>query len=377
MFLAIFSVPKAAEAGVFSFVSGFFTTTSAQTVTATSDTDMNSQQITLLQAPLNPDITATSTTAGPTTLVTGNSLVSSAGPEGSAADVASLPTSDEISTYTVQPGDTLQSVAKMFNVTTNTVAWANDISAKAALHVGDTLVILPISGIQHTVKKGETLKSIAKDFSGNVDDIAQFNNLADNASLTVGETIIIPDGELSAPPTTTSSKASSSKSSKKSSLVPASTTDNPDTTAPLLDTGSEGGSSGSSIEPVVSSSDSDDHMIDPNGYFIRPITGGVRTQGLHGHNGVDLASAKGTPIMAAADGVVIISRSSGWNGGYGQYIVISHPNGMQTLYAHLSENDVSVNDEVKQGQVIGLMGETGLATGYHVHFEVRGGANPF
>lgn len=113
------------------------------------------------------------------------------------------------------------------------------------------------------------------------------------------------------------------------------------------------------------------------GFFMRPVVGGKRTQGIHGYNGVDIASTLGTPILASADGEVIISRSSGWNGGYGTYVVIRHSNGTQTLYAHNSSNAVSVGDSVKQGQVIGYMGRTGKATGVHLHFEIRGAKNPF
>jgi murein DD-endopeptidase MepM/ murein hydrolase activator NlpD len=68
---------------------------------------------------------------------------------------------------------------------------------------------------------------------------------------------------------------------------------------------------------------------------------------------------------------------TGWNGGYGKYIVISHPNGTQTLYAHNLENYVSVGDAVVRGQIIGSVGSTGKSTGPHLHFEVRGAKNPF
>lgn len=119
-------------------------------------------------------------------------------------------------------------------------------------------------------------------------------------------------------------------------------------------------------------------MPSSTGYFSLPVPSAIRTQSIHGHNAVDLANKTGTPIFAAADGKVIVSKFDGkWNGGYGNYVVISHPNGMQTLYAHMSDVLVSVGDKVTQGQTIGKMGETGLATGPHLHFEVRGGKNPF
>jgi murein DD-endopeptidase MepM/ murein hydrolase activator NlpD len=81
--------------------------------------------------------------------------------------------------------------------------------------------------------------------------------------------------------------------------------------------------------------------------------------------------------MASASGKVIVAKSGGWNGGYGSYVVISHPNGTQTLYGHLSAVTVSVGDEVSQGQTIGRMGSTGKSTGVHLHFEIRGARNPF
>jgi murein DD-endopeptidase MepM/ murein hydrolase activator NlpD len=103
----------------------------------------------------------------------------------------------------------------------------------------------------------------------------------------------------------------------------------------------------------------------------------VRTQGIHGYNGVDLGAPAGTAVRAAAAGQVIISKASGWNGGYGQYIVVKHANGTQTLYAHLSANSVAAGATVAQGQLIGAVGNTGKSTGNHVHFEVRGAKNPF
>jgi len=114
------------------------------------------------------------------------------------------------------------------------------------------------------------------------------------------------------------------------------------------------------------------------GYYGHPIPSGARrTQGLHGYNGVDLGAPNGTPVVASAAGTVIISRQGGWNGGYGNYVVISHGNGTQTLYAHLSSNTVQTGDSVLQGQMIGYVGSTGRSTGAHLHIEVRGAKNPF
>ncbi len=238
----------------------------------------------------------------------------------------------EISVYVVREGDTLSQIAEMFGVTGNTIRWANDIGAKEAIQPGDHLVILPITGVKHTVKSGDTIGSIAKKYHGDAEEILQFNGLASASGLVVGEEIIIPNGEVVAP------------------------------AAPK----SSGGAVRSYTGPTHA------------GYYMRPVAGGIRTQGLHGYNGVDLASAYGAPIYSAAAGEVIISRAGGgWNGGYGNYVVVKHDNGTQTLYAHLSSNAVAVGDAVSQGDVLGYMGATGKATGTHLHFEIRGAANPF
>ena len=111
-----------------------------------------------------------------------------------------------------------------------------------------------------------------------------------------------------------------------------------------------------------------------SGYYIRPIVGGRRSQGLHGRNAVDFAAPTGTPILASAAGTVVFS---GRNGGYGNLIVIEHNNGTQTAYAHNSKNLVKQGDVVEQGDIIGRVGSTGKSTGPHVHFEIRGAKNPF
>lgn len=122
----------------------------------------------------------------------------------------------------------------------------------------------------------------------------------------------------------------------------------------------------------------------PIRYFIQPASGknwGV----LHDHNAIDIANACGTTVIAAAEGRIISDSSlgtgeSGWNGGYGKFVLIKHPNGTKTRYAHLSKIYVAVGEEMGQGQEIGRIGSTGSvqgSTGCHLHFEVIGGANPF
>jgi murein DD-endopeptidase MepM/ murein hydrolase activator NlpD len=98
---------------------------------------------------------------------------------------------------------------------------------------------------------------------------------------------------------------------------------------------------------------------------------------MHGHNGVDLAAKVGTSILASAPGTVAVARSTGWNYGYGKYIVINHPNGTQTVYAHLNTVEVSVGQSVGKGERIAGMGNTGNSTGPHLHFEIRGAYNTY
>ena len=234
----------------------------------------------------------------------------------------------QISVYVVRKGDTLSEIAEMFGVSTNTIVWANDIK-RGVIKEGQELVILPISGVRHVVKKGDTLKSLATKYKADLGDILSYNGLSIGAKISAGDIVIIPDGVISAAQTSLAR------------------------------------TSGLQTYPVY---------VD---FYLRPIVGGRKTQGIHGNNGVDLAAPTGTPILASADGKVIVSRAGGYNGGYGIYVVISHANGTQTLYAHMSKNNVSAGQNVTQGQVIGAVGSTGKSTGPHVHFEVRGAKNPF
>lgn len=108
--------------------------------------------------------------------------------------------------------------------------------------------------------------------------------------------------------------------------------------------------------------------------LIRPTTGtitsrfGIRSR--DNHKGIDIGADKGTPIYAAASGTVYVSQY-GYSGGYGNYIILSHGNGIQTLYGHCSELCVSAGETVSQGQLIARVGSTGISTGNHLHFEVR------
>ena len=263
-------------------------------------------------------------------MVDGSALLPESGPIGTTADIEDR-TSDAISIYIVHKGDTISAIAKMFGVSVNTIMWGNDLKS-SLLTEGQQLVILPISGVRHTVKAGDTVASIAKQYKGDIKEILQFNDISENQKLIAGDIVIIPDGEIVTP------------------------------------------------KIVVLKSTSPAYNISgPNytGYYSAPLHSYVKTQGLHGYNGVDLAAPSGTPIYASAEGDVIIARGTGWNGGYGQYVVISHSNNTQTLYSHASRVIISEGTHVFKGQIIGYVGATGKSTGTHLHFEVRGARNPF
>lgn len=290
------------------------------------------------------------------TLSDGSALMAASGPDGSIsdqdgqADAAAADSSNpgSISVYKVKDGDSISGIASHFGVSVNTILWANDLTIHSTIKPGMTLIILPVSGIQHTVQKGETLSSIAAKFHASSAEIATFNGLDANATVVAGSTLVIPGGAETA----ASAPAKTTKKPTAAKIVTK-------TTAKVsTKTGSDLGSASSS------------------GYYRNPVAGALLTQGIHGTNAVDLGAPSGTPIHAAAAGTVIISKGdAAWNGGYGSYVVVSHSNGTQTLYAHMSRDVATVGETVTQGEVVGYVGETGEATGNHLHFEVRGARN--
>ena len=296
----------------------------------------NSQSMDLLQAAVNSDPNY-SKGGGGITVVDGVALISDHGPAAASGSYGddTYTQSGEISVYVVRKGDSLSQIAEMFNVTSDTIRWTNDINGGGDIQIGQVLVILPVTGITYTILDGDTISSIAKEFKGDKDEILEFNGL-EASSLSVGDEIIIPHGVLIETQTNSATKYA----------------------APLKGSGG----------PAYA------------GYYLRPVNGGVKTQGLHGYNAVDIGAPYGTPILASASGEVIFSKyaeGNPWFGGYGNYIVLKHNNGTQTVYAHLSSNLVKRGWNVVQGQVIGYMGSTGRSTGNHIHFEIRGAQNPF
>lgn len=211
-------------------------------------------------------------------------------------------------------------------------------------------------GIYHRVKKDETLYSIAKLYGTTVDNLEKNNNIADAKKIMPGDYIFVPGV---AAPLETGEKASAvhSKENKKENKdlkntqpeakQAAKTKANPQTKA-------------SPKKPVKP------------GTYIWPVQGVVTSKfgprwGKN-HSGIDIGCPEGTPIIAAAGGTAVFV---GEKGGYGLLIVIQHPDGSFTIYAHNSKNLVKEGAKVKQGEKIALVGQTGRATGPHLHFEIR------
>jgi len=319
------AIPLSAHAGI---LDKFFHLQEEPVATQIEIVSESATDMPLLAALQNPN--PMGARGGAEVLVEDNVLVST-GPVGADVMAEQKTYSGEIRVYTVREGDSLSQVAEMFDVTTNTIMWANDLNRASDIQPGDSLVILPVAGVRHVVKSGDTISTIGKKYEAEAEEILAFNQMFEDERLVVGATLIIPGGAIQAPVR-----------------------------------------AGVRAQPVSVSG-----AVAASTGFSHPAPGSIKTQGIHGYNAVDLAAGAGTAIRAAAAGEVIVSKSSGWNGGYGRYIVIRHASGAQTLYAHLSSNAVRVGNYVSQGEVIGGMGNTGRSTGSHLHFEVRGGRNPF
>jgi murein DD-endopeptidase MepM/ murein hydrolase activator NlpD len=237
----------------------------------------------------------------------------------------------QVTTYEVQEGDLLSFIASDYGVSADSIVWANGLRSPDSIYPGQVLKIPPVSGVIHAVNAGDTVTSIAKKYGIEAEKIIAYNKLPQDGTLQQGDELIIPGGKIVSAPTGAVAAAR--------------------TTAQFS------------------------HLPDLKDYFLLP-TYGYNWGRIHGRNGVDIANSCGTPIVAAADGTVTVAAEAGYNGGFGKYIKISHPNGTETLYAHASKLLVAVGQVVGKGQKIALMGTTGRSTGCHLHFEVHGARNP-
>jgi len=233
----------------------------------------------------------------------------------------------DVVTYTVQAGDTVQSIASQFNLDPTTIMWANPAieDAPDLLRLGQEITILPIDGVYHQVEDGDTLESIAEDYEVEIKDIAncEYNHLDGFlGTIKEGDWLIVPGGEKPYEPKVVTAYAGS---------VPQ---------------GARG-----------------------TGRFQWPVLGSI-TQGYwYGHRAIDIGAPTGSALLAVDGGFVSFA---GWTDvGYGYLVVIDHANGFATYYAHMSNIYVFEGQAVERGQVIGAVGNTGNSTGPHLHFEVR------
>ncbi|MDP3973347.1 MAG: M23 family metallopeptidase [Candidatus Daviesbacteria bacterium] len=247
-------------------------------------------------------------------------------------EISQKPRSETLE-YEVESGDTLSSIAKKFGISTDTIRWENNLKSDQ-IKPGDTVNILPLSGVSHKVVSGDTLESVAKKYSANAQAIVDFpfNDVPDDFSLRVGQILIIPDG---VPPEV---KVRPSSRPQPQYLA-------------------QGPSSPTFDAPFGAS-------------FIWPVGGQLSQYFAWYHPGIDIANRSAPGIAASDGGVVVVA---GWPDGYGygNRVVIDHGNGYRSLYAHLSNIYVSVGERASRGQLIGQMGSTGRSTGTHLHFEIH------
>jgi len=241
-------------------------------------------------------------------------------------------------THVVESGESLSIIAQRYGVKVETIMWANDIVNVNTLRIGQRLMIPPVDGISYKIESGDTLEKIAKKYKISAESIIAQNNL-DSQILSKGQSLFLP----AAKPIYTA-VASNIRAD-----------------APIRATRTYVNAESSSAKPAGAKP------------FIAPTLGRL-TQGYYrGHYAFDIASSDRPPVWAAGGGTVEKASVGTWGGGYGNHVIVNHGNGLKTLYAHLQSVNVVEGQSVGQGDVLGIMGNTGRVygkTGIHLHFEV-------
>lgn len=227
-----------------------------------------------------------------------------------------------ILTHVIQAGETLWDISRLYDIDVDTILAANETVDPNRLRIGTPLTILTVRGALHTVRSGESLWDISRTYGVSIDEIAANNGISDPSRLQVSTRLVIPGAQAQA--------------------------------AALRR----------------------DAVLSSDGRLIRNFEWPLRARissryGMRWgrmHHGLDIAVPVGTPVRAAAGGVVSFS---GVQGGYGNIVIIDHGNGVETRYAHLSRNVVSKGQRVARGELIAYSGNTGQSTGPHLHFEIR------
>jgi murein DD-endopeptidase MepM/ murein hydrolase activator NlpD len=220
-------------------------------------------------------------------------------------------------TYTVQKGDSVFKIAAAHAISMDAIIASNNLSNARLLREGEHLKIPNMDGIPYAVKKGDSLSGISRSMGVPLEAILDANNIQRD-TISAGETIFIPGARMRS-------------EDLKLAL------------GELF------------IYPLKGA-----RLTSPFGWRNDPISG-VRRH----HAAVDLAASTGTPVKAASDGKV---SALGFNSTYGKFIVLSHDNNYQTMYAHLNAVSVKQGERVTQGVKIGEVGSTGYSTGPHLHF---------
>lgn len=237
--------------------------------------------------------------------------------------------------YTVREGDDLWKIAGYYGIDALTIAYANEIPESFLIYPGQVLIIPPADGILYWTVEGDTVDSIASAFSVDPAVIRDFpfNNVPAGSEPTPGQPILIPG------------------------------------LTPVIDASKGGGGGVPASDPFNDIAAQPDATDIATGTFVWPTTGSITTTFGGPHNGLDIANAPWTPIVAVDGGVVSFA---GWNEyGLGYAVAIDHENGYVTWYGHLAEPpSVTVGQRVSQGDWLGPMGSTGKSTGPHVHFIV-------
>lgn len=242
----------------------------------------------------------------------------------------------DLEVYEVRGGDTVGQIAAYYNVSERTIIDENGLSGAALIRPGQTLRILPITGVKHTVKDGETLGSISKKYNVDLETIIEYNEIEIEEHIFPGEEIIIPNGVKPRPATPERQQylADLKKEDYQKAAIP------------------------------------DDYQGSGSG-FVWPLPAARRLSQKFWsrHRAIDIP-CRDCQVAASADGIVEIA---GWQTGYGNTILLNHGNGYRTRYGHGSKLLVSAGDSVAQGQAIMVSGSTGRSSGPHLHFEIRQG----
>jgi murein DD-endopeptidase MepM/ murein hydrolase activator NlpD len=236
---------------------------------------------------------------------------------------------------------------------------------------------LELSGVTHVVKRGETLYRIARTYGIDVADLMETNGIADPRDLSVGQELFVPGAErllevvaVPAPGPAPAQPEPTAPSNGLRSPAPPERT-----VATALPPPGRAREREREREPEPTARA--EPIGRPPSAFGWPLKGvlygrfGIRDG--RRHDGIDLAAPEGTRVGAAAGGEVIYV---GDQAGYGRIVIVRHPGGLVTLYAHMRKSLVDEGEKVERGDPIGEVGQTGRTSGPHLHFEVREGTRP-